>query len=116
MADPIKTPEEILALVESERLPRPNLDVPFVRARTELENALEVSWKEVLRLDEIGIHDNFFEIGGDSLRFFLIASRLLERLGVEVSFERFIANPTIASLALSIEENVGPSRPFQNPT
>lgn len=46
---------------------RPDLSVPFVPPRTELEFRLAAIWADLLKLDEIGVNDDFFDLGGDSL-------------------------------------------------
>ncbi|MQA26155.1 MAG: hypothetical protein GEU94_11945 [Micromonosporaceae bacterium] len=50
---------------------------PFVPASTDLERALAALWQEALRLDRVGVEDDFFDLGGDSL----IAVHLLGRIG-----------------------------------
>ena len=67
------------------------------------EEALALIWKEVLRLDHIGVHDNFFELGGHSLLavrlFALLEKRFNKRLPLATLFQA----PTIAQLATTIE-------------
>src|SRR5205823_14702032 len=55
---------------------RPSLDQRFVEPRSEIEELVAQVWREVLKLDNICIHDNFFEIGGHSL----LATRVVARL------------------------------------
>ena len=47
---------------------RPNLDNPCVSPRTPMEIELSAIWSAVLGIDQLGINDNFFDLGGDSLR------------------------------------------------
>ncbi len=54
---------------------RPELDTPFVAGRIPLEKDLAQIWREVLELDEIGINDNFLDLGGNSLAATRIVSR-----------------------------------------
>jgi len=75
----------------------------FVAPRTALEKLLAELWQELLELDRVGIHDDFFVLGGDSL----MAARLLlgiyEKLNVEVEVLNFFDGPTIAEVAHQIE-------------
>ncbi|MEH2112706.1 MAG: beta-ketoacyl synthase N-terminal-like domain-containing protein [Nostoc sp.] len=60
----------------SSRYSRPNLSNAYVAPSNEFEKQITVIWQEVLRLTEVGIYDNFYELGGDSL----IATQLVSRL------------------------------------
>jgi amino acid adenylation domain-containing protein len=77
---------------------------PFVAPRDATEEALAASWSDVLRLDAVGIYDDFFELGGDSLSAGRVISRVYQALGVEVPFVRFFEAPTIAQLAEAIQQ------------
>jgi len=57
---------------------RPELDRVYVAPRTALETLLANVWAEVLEIDKVGIHDNFFDLGGASLKSLRIMSRLQE--------------------------------------
>ncbi|MDZ4343796.1 MAG: amino acid adenylation domain-containing protein, partial [Candidatus Binatia bacterium] len=82
---------------------RPDLAAPFVAPRTPVEEVLEDIWAEVLGLTQIGIHDNFLELGGHSLRATQIASRVRDAFQVELPLPCLFATPTIAGLAKIIE-------------
>jgi amino acid adenylation domain-containing protein len=71
-----------------------------VAPRTELEEQIAAAWREVLHLDEVGVHDNFFDQGGHSLRLIELHRRLgaLPALGGLRVVDLF-EHPTIASLA-----------------
>ncbi len=69
-----------------------------------MEFTLAACWSEVLRLEEVGINDNFFSLGGDSLHMTQIASRVRQRCGVELSIERFFSDPTIAGHSRILQE------------
>jgi len=80
--------------------PRPALPTPFVAPRGEAEERVAAVWREVLGLAEVGAHDSFLELGGDSL----LATRLLARLrelGADLTMDRLFAAPTIAAIAAS---------------
>ena len=83
---------------------------------TERERLLATLWSTVLGVDEIGIDDDFFELGGDSIRSIRLAA-LARRHGLALSLAELFARPTIRELArLRPEEPPGPAieegRPF----
>ena len=55
-------------------------------------------WAEVLCLDEVGVHDPFFELGGDSLRAMRLVSRILNLFQVELSLRALLDSPTVADM------------------
>jgi amino acid adenylation domain-containing protein len=71
--------------------------------RTPVEEVLAGLWAQVLGLDCVGIHDNFFAIGGDSILATQLISRVREVMRVEISFRSFFEVPTVAGMARSIE-------------
>ncbi|SFS08509.1 non-ribosomal peptide synthetase, partial [Anaeromicropila populeti] len=74
------------------------------RAVTKVQSQISDIWKKLLHVNEVGIHDNFMEIGGDSVLIIQMHKELEERYpGVMVVADIF-ANPTIADLAEFIEE------------
>ncbi|MBE9125476.1 MULTISPECIES: AMP-binding protein [unclassified Coleofasciculus] len=75
--------------------PRPNYTPP----RTPKEETLAKIWSEVLGIEPVGIHDNFFQLGGDSILATQIINRVRDALQVELSFLIFFQQPTIASMA-----------------
>ncbi|HUG37254.1 MAG TPA: phosphopantetheine-binding protein, partial [Candidatus Limnocylindrales bacterium] len=63
------------------------------------------SWKcfaDVLHVGEVGVHDDFFALGGDSLQAGQIASRLRERLAVDVPLATILERPTASELAVAV--------------
>jgi hypothetical protein len=71
--------------------------------RTELERELAAMWGEMLALPDLGVHDDFFMLGGHSMLVTQILFRVRERYGVEVPVRSFMQAPTIAGLAESVE-------------
>ena len=82
---------------------RPTLDNAYAAARTPTEESLVDIWSEVLRLDQVGIHDHFMELGGDSLRASQVISRALDAFGVDLPVRRLLQAPTVARLAAEID-------------
>ena len=82
---------------------RPALDTAYAAPRTPLEHELKNIWSEVLGLDDIGVYDNFFDLGGHSLRAVQVLSRIRQSCQIEVSLQNFFAMPSLAALAEYIE-------------
>jgi aryl carrier-like protein len=76
----------------------------FISPRSETEATLAEIWTEVLRVGEISVHDDFYEIGGDSLLSIRILSRA-HKAGLGISAEQFFANPTIAEQAKLVHKS-----------
>ena len=62
-------------------------------------------WSEILGLDQVGIEDNFLELGGDSLLASQIISRVIKTFQVEVPLRSLFESPTIADMAVIIIQN-----------
>jgi acyl transferase domain-containing protein len=84
---------------------RPELTIPYVAPRTELEQAMAESWSAILHIEGIGIHDNFFELGGDSLQATILLNRLQEQLGEAVPSHVLFQVQTIHDLADYLREH-----------
>jgi len=77
---------------------RPMLNELFVPPRTSAEQALADIWTQVLGLDRVGVHDNFFEIGGDSIMSIQIVARAHEA-GLPLRAQHLFQYQTIAELS-----------------
>jgi hypothetical protein len=84
---------------------RPGLEVTYVAPRTELERFLATLWHEILGIEKIGIHDDFFELGGDSLKGAVLVNKLQSVLGEYMYIVALFDAPTIADLAAYLNEN-----------
>lgn len=78
---------------------RPELEVAYVIPQTEVEKTIASVWQKALNLEKVGIHDNFFEIGGHSLLLVTVHSQLQKILKSELSTLDLFRYPTINSLA-----------------
>ena len=85
-------------------LGRPDLEKAYISPQTVLEKYLAEKWKEVIGIDKIGIYDDFFELGGDSLKAAVLMNKVQEELGVAAHVRALFMAPTIAELALYINE------------
>jgi amino acid adenylation domain-containing protein len=85
------------------------IEQEYVGARTPLEEIVADIFEEVLRLDRVGIHDNFFEIGGHSLLATQVVSRVRSVFRAEIGVRSIFEQPTVEGVARRIEEvmNVG---------
>lgn len=97
-------PDEILKEILSKRKSRPPSLPERVPPTTELETLLCTAWEEVLGFVDIGIDDNFFSYGGDSLQMIQIASYINEKCGLVIHLEHFFESPTIRMMAGSAIE------------
>lgn len=70
----------------------------------ELEKEVKNLWREVLGLDEIGIEDNFFSLGGTSLNMIQLSNKILERYNYQIDFGEFLENSTIYNIVLKISD------------
>jgi FkbH-like protein/FkbM family methyltransferase len=103
IANQFRTADSILKTIRSEKRSRPELPAPFLGPRTPVEETLAEAWADILRIEQVGIHDDFFELGGDSLLATQILSRLRRNLRIELPFRGFFETPTVEGLAESIE-------------
>ncbi len=78
-------------------------DSVFEGPRNEIEEQISAIWKEVLHKDQIGIHDNFFVLGGDSIKSVQIASRLLKH-NLKMEVADIFEYPTIAEIAPELKQ------------
>ena len=86
---------------------RPALAVPLVLARSSIEDKLAKIWAEVLGIDELGIYDNFFDLGGHSLAATRIVSLVLKQFQLEIPLRSLFESPTIAQMGQVIAEYHG---------
>ncbi|MBE3560030.1 MAG: amino acid adenylation domain-containing protein [Ktedonobacteraceae bacterium] len=77
---------------------RPELEAAFVAPRTPLEEQLARIWAEVLGIDRVGIHDNFFDLGGASIQSLQVIAKA-EEAGIHLAPEQIFEHQTIAELA-----------------
>jgi acyl carrier protein len=91
-------------------LPPPSWDLVSasqVAPRSLTEQSLAAIWKEVLEVPEVGVDDNFFDLGGHSILAIRVLARIKAEFDVELSQAAFFQSPTIAELA-ALLDTLGP--------
>jgi amino acid adenylation domain-containing protein len=88
---------------------RPDLDTPVAFPRTPVENKLVQIWAELLDVDQVGIHDRFLELGGDSLLASRIICRVIDVFHIEVPLRSLFETPTVADMAAVVERDLSKS-------
>jgi amino acid adenylation domain-containing protein len=84
---------------------RPEINTPFVAPSTSAERDLAKIWCKVLSLDQVGIHDNFFDLGGHSLAAIRVVSRVIQTFRIDLPPNALFDSPTVADMAVVIEAN-----------
>jgi SAM-dependent methyltransferase/acyl carrier protein len=79
----------------------------YVAPQTDVEKRLAEIWAELLKAREVGTKDSFFELGGHSLLATQVVSRIRDEFGVSLPLQVFFEDPTIAALAVQVEEHKG---------
>jgi amino acid adenylation domain-containing protein len=79
----------------------------YVAPHNEIEQTIAIVWQEVLQVAQVGIHDNFFDLGGDSIRVYEVHNKLRERLSVQLSILDLFRYPTVEALAHHASEDQG---------
>jgi NAD(P)-dependent dehydrogenase (short-subunit alcohol dehydrogenase family)/acyl carrier protein len=101
-----KTTEPIDQPQQAASHPRPNLETAYAPPENELERSIAQVWAELLGTAQVGIHDSYYELGGDSLLATQIVTRLRDRYGLAISLRQFLEAGTVASLARLLEPEV----------
>jgi acyl carrier protein len=86
------------------RYDRPNISNAFVAPRNEHEHSVAQSWQKFLAIHQIGIEDNFFDLGGHSLLGAQLTMDLQQKFGVLVDIGLLFAHPTVAQLSAVLIE------------
>ncbi|HEY1353937.1 MAG TPA: amino acid adenylation domain-containing protein [Ktedonobacteraceae bacterium] len=94
--------------IDRQRLPDPEQvsgeSAGYIPPQTELEASLVEIWEQILGVHTIGMRDNFFDLGGHSLKATQVMARVQQLLGVSVPLSQLFGDPTVAGLARAIEQ------------
>jgi len=81
----------------------PSAGASILSAKSELESMIAEIWKKVLRLQQVGMDDNFFDAGGDSLQLIAVHAELSKLFSIEVTITDLFEYSTISTLAKHLE-------------
>ncbi|MEM7198916.1 MAG: beta-ketoacyl synthase N-terminal-like domain-containing protein [Planctomycetota bacterium] len=82
---------------------RPSLPNAYVAPETDLQREIASFWEELLGVDQVGLHDNFFDLGGHSLTGTRLSTRVREVYEVNLPLRAFFQSPTVAGVAEHVE-------------
>ncbi len=94
---------------EADGRPQARLTIP----RTLGEEIVASIWSDVLGIEQVGVHDNFFDLGGHSLMATQVNSRIGRAFGIELPLRIVFESPTVALLSARIESDLTKERPPQ---
>ncbi|MBD2194868.1 MULTISPECIES: non-ribosomal peptide synthetase [Calothrix] len=77
----------------------------FVAPRNQLELQLTQIWSQILKVEEVGVKDNFFDLGGHSLLAPYLSTRIKQQIGKEISIATLFQNPTIEQQATILQQD-----------
>jgi hypothetical protein len=89
---------------DGQRHPRPNLSNPYVEPGPGTEQQIADVWAELLGVEQVGVHDNFFEMGGSSLLGLRVVHRLRNQLQMVVPLTIVYEGPTVRTLARLVDD------------
>jgi len=97
--------------VDRRALPAPDAaglerETVFVAPRTPIEEELAQMWRDILGIEQVGIHDSFFDLGGHSLLATQVVSRVREVYHVEMPVRSLFEAATVANLATTVEQRL----------
>ena len=97
--------------VDRKALPAPSTTSPFMRTqhvgpRSAAEKDLAAIWNNVLGTNDIGIHDNFFDLGGHSLLGIQLLAKVEQHFGIAIPLNNLFLAPTVAELAALVQTDV----------
>ncbi|WP_163869378.1 MupA/Atu3671 family FMN-dependent luciferase-like monooxygenase [Myxococcus eversor] len=94
--------------VDRKALPAPTATrasrAAFVAPQGQLEQQISDIWKEVLKVEQVGVNDNFFDLGGHSLLMVQVHTRLKAVLGGELPLLKLLEHPTVSALARFVRQ------------
>ncbi|WP_444902111.1 amino acid adenylation domain-containing protein [Microbulbifer sp. SSSA007] len=102
-----KVPVNLSGKLDKKSLPNPKLvsQTDYLAPRTQLERQLCEVWQQVLGLDQVGIRDNYFSIGGDSIKAISLGAKSRQIIGIDIPLAMLFANQTIEKLSTSLQQD-----------
>ncbi len=80
--------------------------IEYTPPQTEIEELIVEIWQTIFNISKIGIHDNFFDLGGESLMAIQITTRISETFEMEIPLSQVFKSPTVSTLAQYVEEKI----------
>ena len=100
--------------IDQKNLPEPDIDNmvrdKYEAPKTSVEKNLYAIWREALKIDSIGVHDNFFNLGGDSLMIIWVHKKICEIYPDRINIAQLFIYPTIFQLARYIACEIEPTK------
>jgi acyl carrier protein len=94
--------------VDKKALPEPRrtaaANSTYVAPKTDMEKIIIDIWKEVIKVDMVGVKDNFFDLGGSSLDIIMVGNQLKEAIKKDVPIVTLFTYPTVHSLAYHLAQ------------
>ena len=103
IATELSDPRSISREIAAWKLVQHRDESGYVAPRTEFEESLAALWARYLSFDRVGIHDNFFDLGGHSLIAMQIVFKIQETFGVDLALETFLESESLGDLAERLE-------------
>ena len=91
--------------------PRPELDTPYLAPVTDDQRAVAAIWEEVLGIDQVGLNDDFFALGGHSLAAVQVGAKIQSRFDAQLELGDFFDRPTVAGTAVLLSALLSTGRP-----
>jgi acyl carrier protein len=104
-----RLPLTVNGKVDRKALPAPeraSAEETYVAPRTPVEEVLAEIWAEVLRLERVGVHDSFFDLGGHSLLIMRLLAHVQATFDLKISIRTVYSMPTLEALAGEIERRI----------
>ncbi|MEH1973938.1 MAG: amino acid adenylation domain-containing protein [Nostoc sp.] len=93
---------------------RPELETAYVLPRNEMEHVIADIWQKILKVEKVGIQDNFFDLGGHSLNVLQVYSKLRELYKADLVITDLFKYPTISSIARYLNQEEDDSFTIQS--
>jgi acyl carrier protein len=90
---------------------RPEINVSFVEPETEAEITVARVWRELFKIEKVGLDDNFFDLGGNSLLMIEARTRVSEAFNKEISMIDMFRHASVGSLARFLTSSAGRPAP-----
>jgi acyl carrier protein len=78
----------------------------YEEPKTDIEKKIAIIWQEVLNIKKIGLNDNFFNLGGHSLKAMQVIAKINQLFDIEMSLKDYFVNPVLKDLILVIDNQI----------